>query len=77
MAQTLVQLLAPAALRGRVVGLFSMAHLGLRVGSGMSVGLLGGLIGIYWSLGLSAAVLLLVLLGLLIQDIAAGSRRRS
>jgi len=43
----------------------------------MSVGLLGGLIGIYWSLGLSAAVLLLVLLGLLIQDIAAGRRRRS
>lgn len=77
MAQTLVQLLAPPALRGRVIGLFSMAHLGLRVGSGMSVGLLGSLIGIYWSLGLSSAVLLLVVLGLLILDIAAGRRRRS
>ena len=76
MAQTLVQLLAPPALRGRVIGLFSMAHLGLRVGSGVSVGLLGSLIGIYWSLGLSAGVLLLVVLGLLILDIAAGRRRR-
>ena len=30
---------------------------GLRAGSGFTVGLLGGLIGLHWSLGLSAAAL--------------------
>jgi MFS family permease len=65
MAQTLVQLLAPPEKRGRAVGLFNMAGLGLRVGSGVSVGVLGGFIGIHWSLGLSAAALLAITLGLL------------
>jgi MFS family permease len=60
MAQTIVQLEAPADLRGRVVGLFNMAQQGLRVGSGFTVGVLGGLIGIHWSLGISAAILLLL-----------------
>ena len=76
MAQTIVQLMAPPALRGRVVGLFGMAHLGLRVGSGVSVGLLGSVIGVYWALSLSAGALLLVVLGLLILDIATGRPRR-
>jgi MFS family permease len=64
MAQTLVQLNAPADIRGRVVGLFNMAGLGMRAFSGITVGLFGAAIGIHWSLGLSAAVLfaLLVLL---------------
>jgi MFS family permease len=57
MAQTLVQLNAPADIRGRVVGLYSMAGLGMRAFSGITVGLLGAAIGIHWSLGLSAAVL--------------------
>ena len=35
-----------------------MASLGLRAFSGVTVGLLGSLIGIHWSLALSAAVLL-------------------
>jgi MFS family permease len=65
MAQTLVQLEAPPELRGRVIGLFNMAQLGLRVGSGFTVGVLGGFIGIHWSLGLSAAVMLLLVLRLL------------
>jgi MFS family permease len=65
MAQTLVQLEAPPELRGRVIGLFNMAQLGLRVGSGFTVGVLGGVIGIHWSLGLSAAVMLLLTLRLL------------
>jgi MFS family permease len=58
MAQALVQLNAPAAIRGRVVGLFNMAGLGMRAFSGVTVGLLGAAIGIHWSLGLSAAMLL-------------------
>ena len=56
MAQTLVQLLAPARVRGRVVGLFNTAALGLRAGSGLTVGVLGALIGVQRSLMLSSAV---------------------
>ena len=64
MAQALVQIHAPAAIRGRVIGLYSMAGLGLRAGSGISVGILGDFIGIHASLSLSALTLL-VLLGCL------------
>jgi MFS family permease len=65
MAQTLVQLHAPPDKRGRVIGLFNMASLGLRAFSGVSVGLLGSLIGVHWSLGLSATAMLAVLGALL------------
>lgn len=64
MAQALVQLNAPHDIRGRVVGLYNMAGLGMRAFSGITVGVFGAAIGIHWSLGLSAAVLL-ALLGLL------------
>ena len=60
MAQTLVQVSAPPAVRGRVIGLFVMSALGLRAFSGVTVGLGGSLIGIHWSLALSAATLLLI-----------------
>ncbi|MGY8638301.1 MFS transporter [Bradyrhizobium sp. 14AA] len=66
MAQALVQLNAPHDIRGRVVGLYNMAGLGMRAFSGITVGLFGAAIGIHWSLGLSAAVLL-ALLGVLYQ----------
>jgi MFS family permease len=58
-AQTLAQLLPPAEERGRVVGLFSLAQSGLKVGSGVTVGMLGSVIGIHWSMALAALVLLL------------------
>jgi MFS family permease len=61
MAQSLVQLHAPGEIRGRVIGVFSMASGGLRTFSGLSVGLLGAVIGIHNSLALCAAVLFLVL----------------
>jgi MFS family permease len=61
MAQTLAQLLAPADQRGRVVGLFNMAQNGLKVGSGFTIGVLGGVIGIHWSLALSALALFLLI----------------
>ena len=64
-AQTLVQLLAPSEKRGRVVGVYNMASSGLRAGSGLSIGLLGGLIGIHWSLGLSTASLIVIVIGLI------------
>jgi MFS family permease len=60
MAQTLVQLHAPDGMRGRVIGVFSMSALGLRTFSGLSVGLLGSVIGIHNSLGYSAAALFLL-----------------
>jgi hypothetical protein len=65
MAQSLVQLNAPVDMRGRVIGLFNMASLGLRAFSGISVGLLGSLIGIHWSLALSALATMIVAAGLL------------
>ena len=58
MAQTIVQLKAPAAQRGGIVGLFISASLGLRTFSGVTVGLGGTLLGIHYSLALSAAALL-------------------
>jgi MFS family permease len=65
MAQTLVQLRAPSHLRGRVIGLFNMSSMGLRAFSGVTVGVLGSLIGIHWSLALSATALLAVTSALL------------
>ncbi len=65
MAQALVQLEAPAHLRGRLIGLFQMANNGLRAFSGITVGLLGAMIGIHSSLALSAVVLLAVVAVLL------------
>ncbi|HEU4342332.1 MAG TPA: MFS transporter [Candidatus Binatia bacterium] len=64
MAQTIVQVLAPPPLRGRLIGLFAMATMGLKAFSGLTVGVLGGLIGVHWSLALSAMVLLAVTVAL-------------
>jgi sugar phosphate permease len=64
MAQTLVQLRAPDRIRGRVIGLYNMSSLGLRAFAGVTVGLLGSLIGIHWSLALSAMALLAVTVSL-------------
>jgi hypothetical protein len=52
-------LMAPPEKRGRVIGLYAMSANGLRFGSGITVGFLGGLIGVHWSLGLSSATLCL------------------
>jgi MFS family permease len=65
MAQTLVQMEAPTKIRGRVIGLYNMSSLGLRAFAGVTVGLMGSLIGIHWSLALSALVLLAVIASLL------------
>src|SRR4051812_39767060 len=68
--QTVVQLLAPPADRGRVIGVYGMAANGLRFGSGITVGLFGAVVGIHWSLGLSAAALCL---GTLLAAVSARS----
>jgi MFS family permease len=69
MAQTLVQLLAPPALRGRVVGLFNSSNMGLRAGSGFTIGVVGAFIGVELSLTLSAIMVVLIALGLLVADV--------
>lgn len=65
MAMTLVQLHAPTEIRGRVIGLYTMSAFGLRAFSGVTIGVVGGLIGIHWSLALSAMVLLGITITLL------------
>jgi MFS family permease len=60
MAQALVQLNAPGEMRGRVIGVFSMSASGLRMFSGLSVGILGARIGIHNSLAMSASALLVL-----------------
>lgn len=57
MAQALVQLSAPEALRGHVIGAYATASLGLRLFSGLSIGVLGGWLGVHASLALSATAL--------------------
>ena len=54
MVQTLVQMNAPDASRGRVLGLYNMAGSGLRTFSGITVGFVGGAIGVHLSLQLAA-----------------------
>jgi MFS family permease len=65
MAMTLVQLHAPPQMRGRVIGLYNMSALGLRAFSGVTIGVVGGMIGIHWSLALSAMALLAITIVLL------------
>ena len=69
MAQAEVQILAPPGLRGRVVGVFNTSMMGLRAGSGLTVGVLGALIGVELSLALSAAAVVVIALGLLAADV--------
>ena len=64
MAQAMVQLSAPETMRGRILGLYSMSALGLMTFSGITVGFGGSVVGIHWSLGLSAGVLLAIIAGM-------------
>ena len=73
MAQTLVQMEAPQHMRGRVIGLYNMAAQGMRAFAGVTIGLLGSLIGIHWSLALSALVLLSVIA--VLHAFTLGARR--
>ena len=74
MTQTLVQINAPADMRGRVIGVYIMSSLGLRTFSGVSVGLLGVTLGIHHSLALSAAALLVVYAAMLAARIVYSRR---
>jgi len=67
MNQTLVQIHAPAEIRGRVLGLFSMAQVGLRAFAGISVGVIGSGIGVHHSLLLAVSILFVITLSLFVM----------
>jgi MFS family permease len=64
MAQALVQLNAPTHMRGRIVGVFVMSSLGMRTFSGVTVGVVGAMIGVHYSIVLSACILFVLLVAL-------------
>jgi MFS family permease len=55
--QTIVQLKADPAERGRTIGVYSMASGGLKVGSGFTIGLLGAVVGVHTSVLISGTAL--------------------
>ena len=61
MSRALAQIHAPPEIRGRAIGLFNVGAFGGRTFSGITVGFGGSLIGIHWSLALSAVALLVAL----------------
>jgi hypothetical protein len=67
MNQTLVQIHAPGDIRGRVLGLFSMAQVGLRAFAGISVGVVGSGIGVHHSLLLAVSILFVITLFLFVM----------
>lgn len=75
MAQALVQLGAPDAIRGRVIGLFNMSALGLRMFSGVLTGLVGAKLGTHAALAGAALGFagLLIVLRLRTPPLRAGS----
>jgi MFS family permease len=73
MTQTIVQLQAPATIRGRVLGLFNMSSGGLRAFSGITVGLLGSLTSVHLSLAVAAAAFMAITLTLLARLPATAS----
>jgi hypothetical protein len=67
MAQALVQLNAPTNMRGRIVGVFVMSALGMRTFSGVTVGVVGSVIGVHYSIAIAACFLFVGLVVLLLR----------
>jgi MFS family permease len=63
--QTIVQMKAPDRIRGKILGLFGMSSSGLRLFSGIFVGLIGSRIGIHFSLFGATAVFSAAVVGLM------------
>ncbi|MFT3765079.1 MAG: hypothetical protein QM820_06130 [Minicystis sp.] len=74
MAQTLVQMNAPEASRGRVLGLYNMAAAGLRAFSGVTVGLVGSVTTVHTSLAIAASAFVVTCGSLFVY---VGTRRPS
>jgi MFS family permease len=67
MNQTLVQMNAPEASRGRVLGLYNMSFAGLRTFSGVTVGLLGSAFGVHASLAAATGAVACVALAMYLR----------
>jgi MFS family permease len=67
MNQTIVQTAAPNEIRGRVLGLFSMASNGLRTFSGITVGIAGSFLTVHTSLAVAAGRFSITALALLLR----------
>lgn len=67
MTQTIVQMKAPTAIRGRVLGLFNMSAAGLRTFSGLTVGILGSFATIHTSLLIAAGAFMATSMALLMR----------
>jgi MFS family permease len=74
-SQTVVQLEAPPEQRGRFVGAFNTTNMGFRVGSGVLIAILGGLVGVPAAVALAAGALVVVCVVLLV--VAARLRPRA
>jgi hypothetical protein len=57
-----------------MVGFFNTSMLGLRAGSGLTVGVLDALIGVQWSLTFNSAAVVLIALVLLVIEARARPR---
>ena len=60
-----------------MIGLYILCGLGMRAFSGVTIGIIGGLIGIHWSLALSALALLAIIATLLALATRSAPERRS
>jgi MFS family permease len=77
MSTTLVQLEAPPERRGRFIGAFGITANGFRLGSGVLIGILGGLVGASGAVAIDAVALLLVAVALLAVVLVVRRRRPS
>ena len=75
-SQTVVQLQAPDDRRGRFVGAYGMTSMGLRLGSGILLGLLAGTVGVPTAIAIDSVALAAVAAALLIIVVAWVRRRR-
>jgi MFS family permease len=74
--QTVVQLRAPREKRGQVVGLYGVGANGLRLGSGITVGFFGAVVGLRVSLGVSALAMV-ACTAVVAGYLAFGTRRQA
>lgn len=74
-SQTVVQLEAPPDRRGRFIGAFNTTNMGFRVGSGVLIAILGGLVGIPAAVALAAGTLCIICIVLV--GVVARLRARS
>jgi MFS family permease len=73
--QTVVQLRAPRERKGQVIGVYGVGANGMRIGSGLTVGLFGAAVGLRPALAWSAAALC-ACVAILAVYLAVSARRR-